>query len=1166
MGAFANGYPQRTLSDFLSVNLAEYPELAGLTEPEWEYATQAAVWATLGQLAIEDTDFTSGRETIPVPSGNAQKMRVYTAVKIILYNAHFWTKPLVTSMEIRFEKEDHLSNLNIEAKGGIVEAAQYNNYGIKIESRNGNDYYTRTVYVSSATSTFKNDYTIDTWAENAPGGTLFTAEDNSNLQTFERDGYTVYRVPTAERDTSLNDNDSEYWGACKIWIPVNTADANGDITIKGSTTANQYNIYRADNPEWAEQSYIIADPATTPLQAAATLRWKTTQSIYGKLIVEKIDGMGRPLAGAIFALDGGGSTLTGTSDQNGVILWEHLDPSVQYVLREVQAPAGYRIAEAINITVPAGQTLTQVVKNDSYRTFRLRKTDKQSGYSLRGAVFEFQRIDGSYATTGITGSDGYVEFVGDALPFGAYRVFEREAPEGYVRDTSVQTVYWDGSQDVTLYFTNVRSPGITLIKIDADNGNRSLRGAVFDVYHDGKFITTVTSDDAGRAWVNDVEPGFWEFEEIAAPAGYICDSTRHGIYVNPYDPAAFNDPVLVVSNKVKGGLKIHKVDSTDAEIGLDGVVLRVQSVSNGFDQTFITSNGGGINAPGLEPGDYLISEVATIEGYDLSSEVVPVTVRYGETATAVFKNEPHGSTTVIKVDSVTGEHLPGANIKLTNPATGQTWDVVTGTDGIATITDLESGEYYWQEQNPPNGYELNSQTYPITVVSGENSAVKIQNSPLGALEIVKVSSLDATQTLEGVKLRVQNTALAYDRTFTTGADGKILITGLLPTDYTVTEVGTIAGYFLSTETVTATVNYGTITSVIFKNDPKPHIEILKLDSQTSKPISGAVFKVIGRNTQQVYNVTTDENGKIIILDVDAGWYDVQEVTPPVGYVPDDTIHSVFADVGKPGKITITNTKMPSLTIVKQDRDTLASLAGAMFRIIKIGAPNAGEITGSPFVTDGNGQIAIPNLISGVYRVTEVEPANGYGLPTPNEWEINIIANEDYVLRIKNTRLPTLVINKINGLTFKGIPNATFDVYYVTGGMVKVGTYRTDKNGQIIIPNCQPGLYRYIETRPAQGYSKPSNPTREVFLNLGDNAYSGIGAETWSETNATVTADTPAPTPTPTAVPTPTPSTPPQSVPTPAPVIPPSVGGGLIPTLPNIPKLYATPSNAERMYN
>ena len=219
-----------------------------------------------------------------------------------------------------------------------------------------------------------------------------------------------------------------------------------------------------------------------------------------------------------------------------------------------------------------------------------------------------------------------------------------------------------------------------------------------------------------------------------------------------------------------GDLKIRKVDSTNATKGLDGVALRVRSVSNGYDQVFITSGGGWITVSELESGDYLISEEATIPFYELSTEIVPVTVRYGETATAVFKNVPWGETTVIKEDSVTGERVPGANIMLFCPSTGRTWDVVTGKDGTATIK-VPSGDYYWQEQNAPPGYELNSQRYPVVVLPGQNSTIKILNNPLGELIITKVSSTDSKRTIAGVKIRVQNTSLSFDNIYTTDERG-----------------------------------------------------------------------------------------------------------------------------------------------------------------------------------------------------------------------------------------------------------------------------------------------------------------------------------------------------------------------------------------------------------
>ncbi|MBQ9720046.1 MAG: thioester domain-containing protein, partial [Oscillospiraceae bacterium] len=70
--AFATGYPQHSLETFLG----RYPNeslLEGLTEEEYGYATQLAIWATLGQLAIDGTSFSSGREKVTQPTGDVQQ-------------------------------------------------------------------------------------------------------------------------------------------------------------------------------------------------------------------------------------------------------------------------------------------------------------------------------------------------------------------------------------------------------------------------------------------------------------------------------------------------------------------------------------------------------------------------------------------------------------------------------------------------------------------------------------------------------------------------------------------------------------------------------------------------------------------------------------------------------------------------------------------------------------------------------------------------------------------------------------------------------------------------------------------------------------------------------------------------------------------------------------
>ena len=98
--------------------------------------------------------------------------------------------------------------------------------------------------------------------------------------------------------------------------------------------------------------------------------------------------------------------------------------------------------------------------------FTIKKVDGQNKASLQGAVFRFEQIDGSYTTTGTTGFDGTISFEGDELPYGSYRISEQSPPDGYVKSSRVETVEWDGTEDVTITWENDRDIGLTIVKVD----------------------------------------------------------------------------------------------------------------------------------------------------------------------------------------------------------------------------------------------------------------------------------------------------------------------------------------------------------------------------------------------------------------------------------------------------------------------------------------------------------------------------------------------------------------------------------------------------------------------------------------------------------------------------------------------------------------------------
>ena len=80
MGAFANGYPNRTLAQFKELHAGDVQGIPSLTEDEYKYATQLAVWATCGQLAVPDTSFTAVRDTLKAPTSDAQQIRIFDSI------------------------------------------------------------------------------------------------------------------------------------------------------------------------------------------------------------------------------------------------------------------------------------------------------------------------------------------------------------------------------------------------------------------------------------------------------------------------------------------------------------------------------------------------------------------------------------------------------------------------------------------------------------------------------------------------------------------------------------------------------------------------------------------------------------------------------------------------------------------------------------------------------------------------------------------------------------------------------------------------------------------------------------------------------------------------------------------------------------------------------
>ena len=194
MGAFASGYPNRTLEQFKELHQSDVRGINSLTEDEYKYATQMAVWATCGQLSVPGTAFAAGRDVLVEPTSDAQKIRIFDSIKAILHLANGWSQYLYTGMYIRAEENRDVRGVEVVHEQGLAGAAQANRDGIKKETINGKEYYTRVMYVASATSTWIDDRKTKVYSTDAPQGTIFTAENGSPLETVQENGVTCYKA------------------------------------------------------------------------------------------------------------------------------------------------------------------------------------------------------------------------------------------------------------------------------------------------------------------------------------------------------------------------------------------------------------------------------------------------------------------------------------------------------------------------------------------------------------------------------------------------------------------------------------------------------------------------------------------------------------------------------------------------------------------------------------------------------------------------------------------------------------------------------------------------------------------------------------------------------------------------------------------------------------
>ena len=458
---------------------------------------------------------------------------------------------------------------------------------------------------------------------------------------------------------------------------------------------------------------------------------------------------------------------------------------------------------------------------------------------------------------------------------------------------------------------------------------------------------------------------------------------------------------------------------------------------------------------------------------------------------------------ILKVKKGTTEGLAGAVFKV--EVDGKTiGHYVTDKKGEIKIEKV-SGTLSVTEEVPPKGYVLDENNHKDVEIrnNDEPTVITFANEEQAQLEVVKIDA-DTGDKLEGAVIRV-----AYDGgndfwDLHTNASGKASLSNLKSGTYSVKEISAPAGYLLNDTVQTVKLEAGKTASVTLKNKEKPGILIKKYDEDTGMPLPDAEFSVAKKGGSIVYEGMTDKSGQMKVENLSEGWYTITEIAAPKGYLIADKSKDVYLEGGKCVAVKFDNRLRPSLQLMKLDAKTNEPLAGAKFKVTK-----TEDKTVSEYVTDQTGTVVIRDLDEAVYTVEEIQAPDGYTISTDNHKDIALEWGKTKTLVFTDTKKPTLIITKTNALTNQGVPDTVFKIQRekADGGVVTLGTYKTDANGQIVLKGVDAGWYVITEVRAAQGMSLPSNPVTRKYLAEGENAYTNLkGSTAITDTDKTENTD------------------------------------------------------------
>ena len=336
-----------------------------------------------------------------------------------------------------------------------------------------------------------------------------------------------------------------------------------------------------------------------------------------------------------------------------------------YVLNDTKYPVDFPELNQDVVKVDVAVNDGAAIENDLIRGTILGKKIDEDGFTICGATFglfrqyETEFTEETAILTSVSNEIGVFGF--EDVPYGSYIVREIKPAPGFVLNEDLYGVEVT-ENEVVLEGTienKFLTGSVQVTKVDAEDTDTKLSGAVFEVYVDvdrdeafdesiDLLVGEMTEGEAGVYRMDNLRYNGYFVHEKAVPEGYLQDN---GYY---YFAIREDGEVVTVENKagvgfvntlIRGSVAGKKVDNTGkglagAVIGLFPADAKVFTTDAAL-MTAVSAEDGSFSFDEVPYGAYIVREIKAPEGYILTDKSYNITIHAdGELIRVEIPNTP----------------------------------------------------------------------------------------------------------------------------------------------------------------------------------------------------------------------------------------------------------------------------------------------------------------------------------------------------------------------------------------------------------------------------------------------------------------------------------------------------------------------------------------------